>query len=541
LNKKDLTSHNKDAARLVGALLETAEVLDTSRDLDELLDRLVRLLPRLISVDVCCVVPWDRDKGIFRGRAVYGLDPAQMEYFQNARFDPEQVPALAKILTEKKPLVIRDLQKTNLFPLELAKPYRMATVSLWPLLARGEVVGLMAVAHRELHRYPPQEMAIIAGIARHAGLAIDNLELVRTLRISQKEWEQTFDAISDMVAICDLENHIMRANRAVVQKAGLPPHTIVGRSCYEVLYSLHEPPDENSANKTVLTGKPASGEVVDLTNKAYYLDSTYPMYEGGVLTGVVHIGRDITRQKEIESRLIQSERLTAVGELVSGVAHELNNPLTAVVGYSGILLETEGTEAFRADLESIRDQALRAARIVQNLQAFAQRRPARPQKVDVNEILERALELMAFQLKANDVEVVKKLSSSLPVTVADHNLIEGVFVNIVTNAIEAMATGEGKKVLTVETEATQGIILITISDTGPGIPEENISRIFDPFFSTKPLGQGTGLGLSMVYGIVKEHQGTVYARNLPTGGVSFVVELPVKDLGGEGQGANKIG
>jgi signal transduction histidine kinase len=219
------------------------------------------------------------------------------------------------------------------------------------------------------------------------------------------------------------------------------------------------------------------------------------------------------RTKKLESaqaQLLQSEKLSAVGQLISGVAHELNNPLTSVIGFSQLLLSKEKNHKTEEYLNKITREAERCAKIVNNLLTFSRTHKPEKSYVGINGIIERTLDLMAYQFRTDNIEVIKKLDPNLPKTMADFHQLQQVFLNIINNAYQAMKDKRETRILTVETERSGLIIRIKFSDTGPGIPKGNLSRIFDPFFTTKEVGKGTGLGLSISYGIVKEHGGDIY-------------------------------
>ena len=234
--------------------------------------------------------------------------------------------------------------------------------------------------------------------------------------------------------------------------------------------------------------------------------------------------------EEAQNQLVQAEKMSALGLLVSGVAHELNNPLAGVVGYSQLLLRSGADERVRQGLEKINREAERCKRIVQNLQTFARKRKPQKDRVGVNGILESTLELRSYQLKVDNIGVEMALDPEVPMIQADFHQLQQVFLNIVINAHQAMKQTGRPGMLHVSTRYRDGMVVAEIRDNGPGIAPEDLGRIFDPFFTTKEVGQGTGLGLSICYGIVQEHQGWIGARNAPTGGAIFSVALPVADL-----------
>ncbi len=238
---------------------------------------------------------------------------------------------------------------------------------------------------------------------------------------------------------------------------------------------------------------------------------------------------------QIQSRMLQTEKMAAVGQLVSGIAHELNNPLTAIMGYAQLLLGHGLAPAQLSEAKKVYQEAERARRIVKNLLYFARESAPERTGVDVNEIMERALALRSYELRVENIVVQCKLDRNLPKTLADPYQLQQVVLNLVINAEQALLEGRGGGHIEIRTSLmahraghpAKRRILIEISDDGPGIRAEIASRVFDPFFTTKPAGLGTGLGLSIVYGIVHQHGGEVTFENQPGGGVRFTVELPV--------------
>jgi len=246
-----------------------------------------------------------------------------------------------------------------------------------------------------------------------------------------------------------------------------------------------------------------------------------PSKAGAAVTAVRPDGADAEHRERA-----RSEKLAAVGLLAAGAMHEINNPLSAIIAYAQFLLKGDLTDAQRADVERIAGEALRASRIVHNLLTFAH--PMRPQKIllDVNDAVGRALDLRSRQLAADHIAVHTDFRAELPPVEADAYQIEQVFVNVINNARDAMLAVGGDRLLTVATAACDTRVLVSFDDTGPGIPEEIVSRVFDPFFTTKDQARGTGLGLAVCYGIMREHGGCITAHNLARRGARFVVELP---------------
>src|SRR6059058_3265978 len=230
--------------------------------------------------------------------------------------------------------------------------------------------------------------------------------------------------------------------------------------------------------------------------------------------------------RRTQAQLLHAEKLSAVGKLASGVAHEINNPLTTILGQAHLILaHPQATEPVRERARIVTDEAARAARIVQNLLLFARQYPSERRPCSLAAQARRVLELKSYQLQQDNVKVVTEFAPS-PYVLGDENALQQVLLNLVQNAHQAMVQIAGPRVLTVRVWPDGASVCLEVRDTGPGIPEEAMPRIFDPFFTTKPPGEGSGLGLSVSYGIVGQHGGRLYAENRPEGGAMFVVELP---------------
>jgi len=247
--------------------------------------------------------------------------------------------------------------------------------------------------------------------------------------------------------------------------------------------------------------------------------------------------RDVSERKKLDDetrdiyhQLLQAEKMAALGQTISGVAHELNNPLATILSWSERLSQRQGLEdAVRRGLETILGEAERAARIVRNLLTFARKRQTTRAMVDVNQVVRETMALRAYEQRVSNICVVDALAAGLPQVFADSYQLQQVLLNLVINAEQAILSASGQGVLVVRTwhDADQESVLLEINDDGPGIPEDLQPKIFDPFFTTKDVGQGTGLGLTVAYAIVQEHGGRIRLESRAGAGASFYVELPV--------------
>lgn len=257
----------------------------------------------------------------------------------------------------------------------------------------------------------------------------------------------------------------------------------------------------------------------------------------GKVEKVIIVSRDVTeardaaeKQKLLELQLFQADKLNSLGKTISGVAHELNNPLTGIMGFCQLLLRDEAIQEnsrHREDIETIFREAERCQRIVRNLTTFARKHKPEKTYIGLNGLIEDSLRLQGHQLNLRNIAVSKELAADLPKTMADFHQLQQVFMNLIGNAQDAMAQQNGEKRLSFKTRKIGGFVRVEIADSGPGIPAEHLEHIFEPFYTTKEPGKGTGLGLSISFGIVAGHGGRIWAENLPGGGACFSVELPI--------------
>ena len=243
---------------------------------------------------------------------------------------------------------------------------------------------------------------------------------------------------------------------------------------------------------------------------------------------VAELETAVAERKRMQEQLMTKDRLASVGELIAGVAHELNNPLTGVIGFSDLLVDRKDLpDEVKEDLAIINREARRTANIVKNLLTFARKHPEEKQPTDINRAIAAVLELRTYEQKVNNIQVNTQFTSNLPEIMANSFDLQQVFLNIIVNAEHAMLEAHRGGIITITTEQDGDIVRASFADDGPGIFKENLGHLFDPFFTTKEVGKGTGLGLSISYGIITEHGGRIYAESEPGKGATFIVELPV--------------
>ena len=343
-----------------------------------------------------------------------------------------------------------------------------------------------------------------------------------------EEWRTTFDSITDLVSIHDKDFRLVRVNKAFADAVNMKPAELIGKTCYQVVQGTKEPAPSCPHMKTLETREPAIADFFEPHLGMHLEIATSPIFDGkGEVVASVHVARDITERKRMEEQLIVTDRLASIGELASGIAHELNNPLTSVIGFSQLLLEKDVPDDVKEDIKTIYSEAQRTAEVVKNLLTFARKHAPVKQLVNIHSIIEKVLELRTYEQRISNIQVNTQFAPDLPEIMADYFQLQQVFLNIIINAEHFMIEAHNRGTLTITTERVGDIIRASFADDGLGISEENLKHLFDPFFTTKEVGKGTGLGLSICHGMITEHGGRIYAESELGKGATFVVELPI--------------
>ena len=261
-----------------------------------------------------------------------------------------------------------------------------------------------------------------------------------------------------------------------------------------------------------------------------FLTHFYPVLDDrGEVSSVVCYARDITEQRRLEQNIQRAEKLASIGELAAGVAHEINNPLGVILTYTDLLKhQVSGQAEALEDVKTIEKHTLNCKRIVADLLKFARSESAQKQLISLNRIIEEVVSMVAHQCSLQNITIHTDLNPSLPLVNLDADKIKQVFLNLLMNAQQAM-DGAGEIRITTSFRESEGLEQATVWDSGRGIPPNLLEKVFDPFFSTKAAGEGTGLGLSVSYGIIQEHQGEILVRSEPGQGTEFTILLPVRD------------
>jgi PAS domain S-box-containing protein len=570
-------------------LAEASRVLAATLDYPTGLTHLVRLLvPDLAD---WCVIDVVAEDGALHRLAIAHADVGKEEVAHQLQrrypiLHPQAVHTIVKVLRTGQAWIDPEVSEERFVAeardaehLQLMQALGFQSEMVVPLLARGRALGAITFVRAESQAYTTADLALAEELAQRVAIAVDNIRLYheaqqlnaeleqrvatrtaelqtinarleqevverlqveQALRRSEAHLRALIENASDIITILDVDGTIRYTSPAVQRILGYVPENVLGKN---VMAFVH-PDDITGVTTTFQETIREPGAMRSISCRLQHNDGSWRFFEAlsknlldvPAVAGVVVHARDISERKQVEERfqhqqevLAQSEKLAAMGSLLAGVAHELNNPLSVVVVEAGLLREEAKDRPLAEAARKITQAAERCARIVHNFLALAHQHPPERTQVNLNAIVEETVELLAYPLRVDNIEVHLQLAENLPTLWADLHQLHQVVMNLVTNAHQALREIPPPRWLTFTTwaDAERRHVALQVVDTGPGIPAELQTRIFEPFFTTKPVGIGTGLGLSLCRGILEEHGGTILVHSQPGQGASFLVEVPV--------------
>ena len=409
----------------------------------------------------------------------------------------------------------------------------LESIAVIPISRRGERIGAVALVTANPRVFTTADLERIESMSDLLSVSLENAELVETLRQTEWRFRTLFRSAPDAVLTVLQSGRIREANDAVRDVTGTDPMRLVGLEVVDLVIASDRENLRSALDET-FAGTPSRVELTFERNERGVASRRVVAVAMSRLPeadppSVLLVGRDVTAERELRVRLMETDRLAAIGELVAGVAHEVNNPLSSISAFAQLMLRDDDlTPAQRESVDIIKSETVRASQVVRDLLAFARRREPLQELVDLNDVITRTLRLRGYQMCANQIAVKTDLPPDLPNVAGDARQLQQVCLNLVINAEQAMtATGGGT--LSLVTRSENGSVVMDVRDTGPGIPEATRARIFEPFFTTKGEGEGTGLGLSVTYGIVTAHGATIEAAETSPAGTTIRVTLPSRE------------
>jgi PAS domain S-box-containing protein len=480
-------------------LIGFGRTLASEVDLENMLDRIVDRLGRALFVDRAAVF------------MEHPLDPSR---FLPARVKGTLVPEDADFSFLKSSTTRRHIFFENdLYNLNYFIPCRV----------KDRVIAYIALGRTRNGDYlTSEDMDLLETVSDYVGIALENARLYRSLEQkafeneSLKDFsENIIESINVGVIVEDVEGRIVGWNRALETLTGISRHETLGRQTEDVIPAefLQRLIENRNLYKQSWNGLVANFSATSLVDK------------GGATSGTLIIIDNITDRIRLEDQLVQTEKLTSIGLLAAGIAHEVNTPLAVISSYSQMLRKEISPEDSRYRLlEKITKQTFRASEIVNSLLNFSRTSATEFTEIDIHQVITETISLLEHQFKTARIHVERELRADSPMTFGNAGKLQQVFLNLFVNARDAMPSGGELRILT---ESFDSKIEILVQDTGVGISRENVKKIYDPFFTTKAAGKGTGLGLSVSYGIIQEHAGNISVESKPGVGTSFKLELPL--------------
>ncbi len=533
---------------MLRAIRNVNQLIVKEKNLDQLLKRVCENFINTRGFDIAWIAVFDRSGKIIKAAEAI-LDNDSLSIVHHLKQD--KLPNCGQRALGQSAVVTTKESSSRCTECSLVKSCRDKGALTVRLEHNGKVYGLLSATLPAKFLAEPQEHSMFKEVAGDIGFSLYSMEL-------EKERKRAEDSLKES------EQNLIKGQE--IGNMGywkLNPVT-QDVECSDELFKIFERGhDELTLNAFVDVVHPEDREY-DLEHIQRGIEKGVPwdiehrlllkngnikwiraigepnLDENGKVIQIIGIVQDITERKKMEEQLLTNDRLASIGELVSGVAHELNNPLTGIIGFADLLAGRKDLpDDVKEDLKLINKEARRTSNIVKNLLTFARKQPKEKQPTDLNKAIEVVLELRAYEQKVSNIQVNTQFTSDLPEIIANASDLQQVFLNIIVNAEYAMLEAHGKGTINITTERDGDIIRTSFADDGLGISEENLGHVFDPFFTTKEVGKGTGLGLSICHGIITEHGGRIYAESELGKGTTFIIELPVATTDNEGPTSEK--
>ncbi|MHB8058270.1 MAG: GAF domain-containing sensor histidine kinase [Desulfuromonadaceae bacterium] len=508
-------------------LHQLARDINIDMSIADIIERTFARLPQTLPCDFLGLVSVKSNGLILK--ALMPRDFCRIDNF------PAHSPSL-KVIKEKRAGIFNlppeDLDHVRIDP---SYPGPLRSMAISPMFKRDEVIGALIVASTAVDVYDEADLTFAEHLADQLSISIQNARLYKQVSRAKDEWEATFMAVTDPILLIDTDYNVLLHNGRLPAELQSFWDKAVSRKCFAKLHGRAESCPECPIQEVQRSGQPVhqrwqieSGVVLDI--------SYYPVLnENKALSAVTIILKDVTEKIKMEGRLVQSAKLAALGELAAGVAHELNSPMTVIIGTAQLVareLRESGQVDRAAELDDIASSGLRCKRIIQNLLTFSRQDQQPATEINLNAEVRLVLGMIKYQINRDQIKIVEHLAPDLPSLIANGPQIQQVLTNFLINARDALETvAMGERTIDVATELQvkkgRRYVVLSVTDNGIGIHQENLAKIFTPFYTSKEATKGTGLGLSVSLGIAESHSGTIEVISKPGQGSTFSLVLPI--------------
>jgi len=524
----------------MSALNVISSTLSQSLDLEVVLDTVLKRTMDLLAVEGGMICLYDSASKSLSPKVYQGISQKTLEDIAALKVEEGLTFDVAE---SAEPLIVSNIGDDSRGIRRATIRGKIRSYAGVPIRAGDNILGVMALVSCQENCFTNEHVDMLTHIGDQIGITTEKIRMYEEVMRSEEKLRLTFDSVRQGILVTDTEGRIVDANMAVVRMHGFEcVEELIGLDIYQLIVGDDRERARENMQKTFEGGtlgsleyqflKKDGGEFPGNMNVAVMRDTS------GDAVGFVAVIRDISRRKQIEKERTELEqraqlasRLASIGQMASGVAHEINNPVASIIGFADLLLERDIPDDVREDVNVIHSEAERVASIVSKLLAFARRREPEMEYININDVVQTAIGLRLYELETNNIQINTLLDTNLPLTMADSNQLQQVFLNLILNAEIELKQLKSSGKLTIKTEVDDSCIRIYVTDNGRGIPEENLEKIFEPFFTTRKKDEGTGLGLSVCHGIITDHKGRITARNEPGVGATFIVELPIIEGG----------
>jgi len=508
-------------------LQQLARDINIDMSIDDIIERSFSKLPQTLPCDFLGLVAV-KSSGLSL-KAVMPRDFCRISDF------PAHSPSNRVIRRKQAEIFNLTAEELSHIRINPAYPGPLRSLAIAPMFKRAEVIGALIVASITDNAYDGEDLNFVEHLADQLSISIQNARLYKQVSRAKDEWESTFKAVTDPIFLVDTDYNVLLHNGRLPAEMQVFWDQALSRKCFSKLHGRSAPCPDCPIQEVQKSGKPVyqrwqtdSGLVLDL--------SYYPvMNEEQQLAAVTIILKDVTEKIKMEGQLVQSAKLAALGEMAAGVAHELNSPMTVIIGTAQLVareLQEDGQTERAGDMEDIVNSGLRCKRIIQNLLTFSRQDQQPATEIDLNAEALLVLGMIKYQINRSQITIEERLAPDLPRLVANGPQIQQVLTNFLINARDALTEVERReKIIVVATElrVKNGLRwgALSVTDNGIGIPPENLARIFTPFYTSKEATKGTGLGLSVSLGIAESHNGTIEVASTAGQGSTFTLLLPI--------------